>query len=67
MTCCGAYCSEVCNCLAIDPAAPLRRCRDCELDLGDTVKAAFRCPRFGLPRANAHVRCLSFVPREASK
>lgn len=43
----------------------LRRCDDCQLHLGtrpgDTLRAAFACPRFGQPRAGVESRCSAFV------
>lgn len=50
--------------------APLRRCDDCQLNLGtrsgDTLRAAFACPRFGKPRAGVESRCTAFVPKVAA-
>lgn len=51
------------------PDAPLRRCDDCQLNLGtrpgDTLRAAFACPRFGKPRHGVESRCAAFVPKVA--
>ncbi len=60
---------------AIQPSAPLRRCDDCQLNLNDTVHAAFACPMFGRPRAvydaagkrsSIEIRCIIFKPRATS-
>lgn len=46
---------------------PLRRCADCQLNLGtqpgDTLRAAFACPMFGKPRAGVESRCSAFVSK----
>lgn len=48
---------------AISDTAPLRRCADCQHDLGDAISAAYRCPLFGQRRAGVEIRCLAFQPR----
>lgn len=49
--------------------APLRRCHDCELNLGAgpgvTLRAAFACPMFGQPRHGVESRCVAFVPKDS--
>lgn len=45
------------------PLAPLRRCSDCRLDLGDPMLAIGECPLFGQRRLNVESRCASFIPK----
>jgi len=42
---------------------PLRRCADCELNLGDALRAFARCPMWGMDRSQATIRCAAFVPK----
>jgi hypothetical protein len=53
------------------PGVPLRRCVDCEHDLGDALRA-LRCPLYGKRRSLARsqgdsveVRCIVFQPLPA--
>lgn len=49
------------------PQIPLRRCDDCQLDLGrDVLRALGSCPRWGMRRAGVECRCSSFVPKAAA-
>lgn len=49
---------------------PLRRCDDCELNLGTApgvmLQAAFACPMFGRPRIGVESRCAAFVPKDGA-
>lgn len=51
-----------------DNSLPLRRCEDCQLNLGtrpgDTLRAAFACPMFGKPRTGVESRCSAFVAKD---
>lgn len=43
---------------------PLRRCNDCQLDLGrDVLRALGMCPRWGKPRAGVESHCPAFVAK----
>ena len=50
--------------------APLRRCADCQLNLGtrpgDTLRAAFACPMFGQRRLGVEIRCEAFVAKDGA-
>jgi len=45
-------------------AVPVRRCADCELDLGEVLRA-LACPRFGQSRNGVESRCAAFRPKPA--
>lgn len=53
------------------PAVPLRRCDDCQLNLGTgpgvTLRATFACPRFGKPRAGVEGPCPAFVAKDGAR
>lgn len=42
---------------------PLVSCADCELDLGDVLRACGRCPLFGKNRFGVQSRCPAFTPK----
>jgi hypothetical protein len=44
---------------------PLRRCEECEYDLGETRRALARCPMFGKSRWKLELRCAAFTPKRA--
>jgi len=47
---------------------PLRRCGDCQLDLGrDVLRALAICPRWGKRRLGVESRCPAFVAKDGAQ
>lgn len=47
---------------------PLRRCGDCQLDLGrDVLRALCTCPRWGKRRLGVESHCPAFVAKEGAQ
>jgi hypothetical protein len=42
---------------------PLRRCEDCEHDLGDTFRRLKHCPLWGQSRMDVSTYCASFIAK----
>jgi len=47
---------------------PLRRCDDCQLNLGrDVLRALGSCPRWGQSRHGVETRCPAFVAKDGAR